>query len=645
MSSNRRFEIIALAVILLLAVYLRAGHAGITEFKADEANLSLLALDFAAGGDVPLLGIGSSVGFPNAPVNVYLLAIPYAFDSSPLLATQFIGLMNVVAVGLVYIIARPYVGPLPALLAALLYAVNPWGVIFSRKIWAQNMLPPFVLLVLWTGLTGFVQGKRWAQWLHVPLLVITGQIHYGAFVIVPASLALVASGRQRLTRAFWLSLVMAAILALPFLVGLSQAGLLSLDALQDSLAVASVTDESGGSGDEALLSSEALRGALVIVAGTEPHALTGPEQFRAFLDRVPDAYLVFNPLALLVLSAAVWLIIRSVRWHDTRTPVDVALLLLVVFPVLAFSFTWTPFFIHYLIPMLPAAFLVLAFAVHDWWWLLVSRRRVRQLLIAGAGGWLLVVVTLQVWLSVALLDFVDSNPTPGAFGTPLHYLLDVREAILRDSPAQVIGNLHGASVNFAGEDRVWRALLHDVPVVRFESEQVTVYPREPAVLLVAGCDPAETGVVYTLRAGEGCYQVSQRSDGPEAGYLPFESATWFANGIHGSGYRVSRSDESVCVNLLWEITTLPQDEYLFAVHFFDDEAIRIAQADGLSWAAENWQIGDRVDSQFCAAVPADRVAYVDIGMYTLHDGVIQGVNLVDEMGAAIGQMFRLVVSG
>src|SRR5688500_1177388 len=93
----RRFEIIALLCILLLAAFLRLSSPGVVEFKRDEANLSYLALDFARGRSLPLLGISSSVGVPNSPLSVYIFSIPYLITSDPIVATQFVGLLNVVA--------------------------------------------------------------------------------------------------------------------------------------------------------------------------------------------------------------------------------------------------------------------------------------------------------------------------------------------------------------------------------------------------------------------------------------------------------------------------------------------------------------------------------------------------------------------
>ena len=86
---RQRWERPLLVAILLLAAALRLGAPGITEFKRDEANLSQLALDLAQGRDLPLLAIASSVGVPNPPINVYLMAIPYTLGSSPIPASAW----------------------------------------------------------------------------------------------------------------------------------------------------------------------------------------------------------------------------------------------------------------------------------------------------------------------------------------------------------------------------------------------------------------------------------------------------------------------------------------------------------------------------------------------------------------------------
>ncbi|MEO8608446.1 MAG: glycosyltransferase family 39 protein, partial [Chloroflexota bacterium] len=133
----QRRDWLVLVTVLIIAALLRLGEPGIVEFKHDEAMLSLMAQDMVSGKGIPFTGIPSSVGVPNPPISVYLLALPYALSSNPLFATMFIAALNVLGVGLLWWIAHRYIGRTAAILAALIYAVNPWAILYSRKIWAQ----------------------------------------------------------------------------------------------------------------------------------------------------------------------------------------------------------------------------------------------------------------------------------------------------------------------------------------------------------------------------------------------------------------------------------------------------------------------------------------------------------------------------
>ncbi|MCZ7541980.1 MAG: glycosyltransferase family 39 protein [Anaerolineae bacterium] len=300
-SPIRRGEWLALALILLLAAVLRMGAPGITEFKRDEANMMMRALDLARGRDLPLLGLSSSVNLPNPPVSVYLFAVPFLFSDSPLPATLYVGALNVLAVALTWALARRYAGARAALIAALLYAASPWGAIYARKLWAQDLLPPFAVLTVFTALLGYAEGRRWARIAHWPLLALAVQLHYAAASLVPLSaLALALWPRRIRRRELAAGLLLAALTALPAAAGAYRDGWLSPDALRERVQ----TDPD----HRRALSSQALEHAWLTVAGTDIHALAGPEQFRAYRATVPGADPLFAliPLAA-ALSAAWWL--------------------------------------------------------------------------------------------------------------------------------------------------------------------------------------------------------------------------------------------------------------------------------------------------------------------------------------------------
>jgi 4-amino-4-deoxy-L-arabinose transferase-like glycosyltransferase len=625
----RRLEWLALAVILILAAALRLGMPGIVEFKRDEANLSRLALDMARGEALPLLGIVSSVGVPNAPFSVYVIVPPFLLSSDPILATGYVALLNVIAVLLAYALARRYYGPLAAVIAGLCFAASPWAVIFSRKIWAQDILPLFIVLCVWTGLLGFLEGKRRAQFLHLPLLFITGQIHYVTFVLIPISAYLILRGRKRLTRAFWLSIPLALLTVIPFAVGIMQAAAPILSSLMGATATSR--------GDSGLtLTAQALHFAVMAVGGTDIHSLTGAQGFQRYLAGVPNAYPLFDGLAVTVIGSGVWLAVRSVRRRDARTPIDVTILLWLCITPLAFSVTWTEVQVHYMIPILPAAFIALGAAGRDLQASLAGRVRVRRAVTAVGAAALVAVVALQTWLVLALFNFVSAHATPGGFGTPLAYYAPLREAILARRPSQVLARLDGQAIGFDEAATVWDFLLADVPARRFLADGIEVFPAEPALYLESGCaDVGETGSEHfpmrpdlSSGAPEACYTL--RADVPRtfdpASFTPLAVAP-FEVGARLIGY--DWSPEEGCLATAWTVegpaVGLVGDQFSVSVHFVDAAGEQVVVADASFWLGRYWRAGDVIVRRFCltpgspGAEAISAIAGVRVGLYTFDE--------------------------
>ena len=636
-SLSHTLEWVAIGAIILVAVYLRMGNPGIIEFKRDEANLSLLALDLAHGKTLPLLGIGSSVGFPNAPVSVYLLAIPYFFSSDPIIATEFVAALNVVAVALIYVVGRRYSGISAGLLAALLLAANPWAVMFSRKIWAQNILIVFILAVLLTGLAGFIDGRRWGQLLHLPLLALVGQIHYGAFVLIPVSLYLLWYGRGIWHRRMLLySIAITVLCFVPYVVGLLQASLGNLSAVRDTLA--SVKQENAS---PLMPSLQAVDGALTLVAGKNIHAFVGTEQVNNFLATVPKVDWLLSSIPVLLTVASGYLI--TIRGF--RNPYLNSILIGLFFPIVSFTFRWTQFHIHYLIPTLPFAFLLFGEAFNQFFRDVIKykqlRRNLSRFIIKGFVGFVLIVALVQILLTVKMLHFVDTNDTPGGFGTPIHYLHNIRSFALSEN-MPIIGNVGGTAVGIDDEATIWSALLYDVASSRFEDKTMLVFPEHPSLVIRSDC--SIEGKHFVLRPpGEGCYTVYQRDVTVLAASFNRSDnieATYFANGVEVVGW--FWNDSSECLSLLWNIRELVRQsgDYQFAVQFLDDKEQQIASADQLSWPRQFWLRGDTIEREFCVQSEHEsEIVAVRIGMYQFIDGTINNIDLLNDSNTPIGQSF------
>lgn len=643
--------------IIALAVLLRLGMPGAVEFKQDEANLSLLSLDLVHGHNFPFLGIDSSVGIRNAPMNVYILSLPYIFSSDPLVATQYIGLLNVLGVVMAYALARRYYGPGGAIVAGLLYAVAPWSVLYSRKIWAQEMLPPFVVATVATGLIGFWEGKRWAQWLHAPLLVVTGQIHYVSFVLIPISLFLFGVGvlRRRIRRAFWLSLIIAGLLTAPYIIGLVRGAALSQGVLTRAFGGQSASTSG------TTLSGEALRYAIITISGVEIHAFAGPDAFENYLSTVPNVYGLFYLLALAIGLSALWLALRALLRRDSRAVLDVVLLLWLCITPLAFTPTWTPVFTHYMIPIFPAAFIILGAALSDVW-RMVKKGAARQIAIVIPGMALVAVAVLQAWVVLGLISFLDTYATPGGFGTPLSRYEPIRAALLAAKPAQVLGDLDGQYIGFNQEASVWNVLLYDVPLRRFmDLPAIDVYPISGALILSNKCDQASADAPkFPARPAigngtpESCYTYRTRAasdlDLSALTQVPTNTPHRFENGAQVVAYRWDT--KTGCLTSVWATSgpaTGPiHDFFSAAVHFLNDSGKQILNADGPFWQGRSWRAGDHIVYQSCLQSGQERIpeiSRVQLGLYTYEDKAegrqFYGVNVVDTSNVPTGQSVDL----
>lgn len=180
-----------MAAVVLLAAVLRLSRLDLMEFKADEAQAAVLVVKALSGEGLPTHGLMSSVGIYNPPNFIYLMLLPGLISLDPIHLTQFIAVLNVLAVFLCYWFGRRIFNEWVGLTAALLFAACPWAVIYSRKIWAQDCLPLLSLLVIGGLYELCVNGSR--RWL-LPVLLAAGLmpgIHFsGLFAVVVTVIAL-----------------------------------------------------------------------------------------------------------------------------------------------------------------------------------------------------------------------------------------------------------------------------------------------------------------------------------------------------------------------------------------------------------------------------------------------------------------------
>jgi len=178
------WEWVGLLLILAIGAWLRFSRLDLLEFQRDEAHAAQLVLQWFAGGKLPISGLVSSTGVTNPPLFIYLVAPLFAIGANPMLVSGGIALLNLAAVAICWHIGRRYAGAVAALTAAAMFAVSPWAVIFSRKIWAQDFIPIFATSTMWAVHALCIGKRKRAIFWVVCLPLGLAQIHFSGLAQV-----------------------------------------------------------------------------------------------------------------------------------------------------------------------------------------------------------------------------------------------------------------------------------------------------------------------------------------------------------------------------------------------------------------------------------------------------------------------------
>jgi 4-amino-4-deoxy-L-arabinose transferase-like glycosyltransferase len=188
----------ALALALLVGAALRLVWIGDMEYKVDEAYLFHKTQVVGVTEGWPWLGQPSGVGLRNPGLSVWVfvvLARMFGADNPTGLA-RAVEVLNLAALALLVGFGLRAVSrrePEPWLWSAALVALSPVAVLFSRKIWAQSVLPFFTMLVL---IAWWRRRTAWGAFAWGLLGACLGQIHMSGFFFA-AGLLLWTAGLDR----------------------------------------------------------------------------------------------------------------------------------------------------------------------------------------------------------------------------------------------------------------------------------------------------------------------------------------------------------------------------------------------------------------------------------------------------------------
>ena len=624
----RRAELALLVAILILAGGLRMGWPGLTEFKTDESLMMSLALDMVEGQHFPLRGMSNSLCLPNFPASVWLYALPLVVWKHVYSATLFTGLVNTLAVLGCWWFVRRYWGSTAALAAALMYAVSPWAVIHSRKIWAQNLLSPCVMVWAISAALTFVERRPRFILLHLLSLAVAIQIHPSTVALAPATaMFLLLFWRRVSWRLVLLGVGIAILTALPF----------GYHLISTKVSLGAAVEPFRNS--ESSLDLQSFRYTWLLSLGREIHSLAGPDAFRDYLATVPDLSPVQWLWGALILSGFGWSGWQLWRKRgDRSTQVGLLVLAWGLIPPLFFVWHRTPVFLHYFLTIYPAQYIAagVAFA------LLARRLRWASWAILGASA------AAQVWVWAMLLAFVSARATPGGFGTPLVVQLraaELAQTMLADTSAtEVLVAGPGGPYDVDGFAAVNSVLLRSVSHRFVGANRSAVFPATPAVVLLgyptgSQAEHYSAAATHTarvpLRTGEGSLQVLALPGEavPTPGF-EFESPSLFANGVTLWGYDgpEQNDDGTATWQVYWRTGTVSEADYHFFNHLMDAHGQRVSQADDAAFPAWQWQAGDTVISRFVLPWPVGAAGPLTMrtGMYTYP--AIENIPLLDVAG-------------
>ncbi len=580
------------------AAVLRVGWAGVHPFAYDEARLSLLALELARAGQVPLLGMVSSAGVPNLPGAVWLFAIPFTLSSDPLVAALFIGLVGTITVVLAWGLARQLWGEAGGLVTAWLMAGSPYLAFYSRSIWAQNWLPFLAVLWAWAAWYGWKRGRAWGFVAQGFVAAFAPQVHYAGVTLVGPALmaALLATNRRRALALTLLGMGAAGLLALPSLVAL----LPHMGALPSSRARA--------------FSALVDMGQLVTGYGWA-RLLVGPGTTLA-----SDGGALAMAAGLLVLAAAGGVVVLSGvldgRGRHRRAYGLVLLwalsapLLWVVLPV--------PARVHYQLASLPAWFLILGGSVH-----LVRRPAVQRALLGMTVG-----ISLVQGVQFARgLDLVGTQFTPGGISTPLGYARRAAHFVADGSPVIVV--VPGTDPAVDGDAAMFEVLLWDVPHRLVDGRNALIVPTRPSWLLFSSSwlpaldelrsrlpSTAWREVRLPKRAGEWPFVAVHVTPAPPAGFEPLESVQ-FGNLARLEGIRREYSERGLRLVTLWRVIGPPPAERVHQFnHIYVPTQEQPVQVADIPVSSAAWRPGDWVVTwtEFAAPLPQEG-AWISTGLY------------------------------
>ncbi|HTC22038.1 MAG TPA: hypothetical protein VK859_14375, partial [bacterium] len=185
MKTSGKERLVFLSIALVMGVILRLCFPGDIEYKEDEKYMFEAAQKIALTGSWPLLGMVSGVEVKNPGMSIWVFGVLGRISqaSTPPQLARAVQVLNILGLFILAFFGLrilPEAESRPWCWATAFAAVNPFAVLFQRKIWAQCTLPFFCVL-FW--IAWHYRQKRAGAFFWGLLGICLGQIHMSGFFL------------------------------------------------------------------------------------------------------------------------------------------------------------------------------------------------------------------------------------------------------------------------------------------------------------------------------------------------------------------------------------------------------------------------------------------------------------------------------
>jgi len=167
---------------MMLGAFMRLVWLEDMEWKGDERLMYHVSQKVPITGEWPTLGMPSGAGgIPNPGLSMWVFVAAGHFFTDPVKITRVVAILNIIALLALFLLILFRVAPKQKEIWywGLAFAcVSPMAILFSRKLWANDLLPFFAIFVI---IGSAYRHKRCGALLWGVAGALVGQIHMSGF--------------------------------------------------------------------------------------------------------------------------------------------------------------------------------------------------------------------------------------------------------------------------------------------------------------------------------------------------------------------------------------------------------------------------------------------------------------------------------